>query len=111
MKHTPGPWRIGKIKSVVVSDNKIEGASETGHNGLKAIEYYGGCMVAESIFRKEDAHLIAAAPDLLEALKGLVEAKRMASKNPEGVLRSMEYRWERATKAIANAESSEISKA
>ena len=49
--------------------------------------------------------------ELFGALKSLVEAKEIASKNPEGVLRSMEYRWERATKAIAKAESSEISKA
>lgn len=42
--------------------------------------------------------------ELFGALKGLVEAKEMASKNPEGVLETMKYRWERATKAIAKAE-------
>lgn len=45
--------------------------------------------------------------ELLEALKGLVEAKKMVSKNPEGVLASMKYRWERAARAIAKAEGGE----
>ena len=62
--HTPGPWREGKTGGTVVCDTPIGG--DMGHD---VIEYYGGHLVAESIGRKADVALIAAAPDLLAALE------------------------------------------
>jgi hypothetical protein len=65
-KHTPGNWKVGKTGGVVVSDQPLPGYDING--GHDHIEYYGGHLIAESIWRKEDARLIAAAPDLLNAL-------------------------------------------
>lgn len=61
-KHTPGPWKVGE-GSFVTASHPIP---EVG--GSDAVDYYGGHLVAESIARQNLA-IIAAAPDLLEALK------------------------------------------
>ena len=66
-KFTPGKWKVGKQGSTVVSDSNkyltLPGAIEEDSK-----EYYGGCLIAESI-SPNNIHLIAAAPDLYEALK------------------------------------------
>jgi len=66
-KHTPGPWRIGKTGGTVVCD------TATHREDASGVEYYGGHLVAESICRREDALLIAAAPDLLAACESIVD--------------------------------------
>ena len=48
---TPGPWRIGAIESGMVAIDGANGEEVTG------------------FVSPEDGHLIAAAPDLLDALK------------------------------------------
>jgi len=65
-KHTPGPWDYGW-------EIQPNGCPTVGHKGLMV------CMVAHSAkdpIQKEtalaNANLIAAAPDLLEALKFMV---------------------------------------
>ena len=71
-KHTPGPWFYRKSKDgsefAVYSDESCTKDS---------IITYGGCGCCnasdESIALEEDATLIAAAPDLLEALEGMLE--------------------------------------
>lgn len=55
-KHTPGPWHI--------DGSKQEGL--TVRNGQAAVAVIPGYGVGQ---RMEDARLIAAAPELLEALK------------------------------------------
>jgi hypothetical protein len=69
-RHTPGPWRIGKSGGSVVTDNEIEDAVG-GSWGEDAKTFYGGNLIAESI-TPANARLIAAAPDLLEALRELI---------------------------------------
>jgi len=66
-KHTPGPWKIGK-GSFVIADSPAPGI-----RGSDMIEYYGGHLICESV-SEENAYLIAAAPDLLESLEGIVSA-------------------------------------
>lgn len=61
LKHTPGPWRIGR-KGCVVADVPVP---EMG--GSDAVDYYGGHMVAESIADKNGL-VIAAAPELLDVV-------------------------------------------
>ena len=57
-------WKQGKAIGTVITDN-IEGFDKkTGHTET---EYYGGILIAESIWRSKDVHLISAAPDLLNA--------------------------------------------
>lgn len=65
-------WKVGK-NGCVVTDN-AEGFSETtGHTGSDNIEYYGGTLVCESIWKSKHAKLIAAAPDLLNACQQMIE--------------------------------------
>lgn len=62
-KHTPGPWRLS-------------GHSEDSPEKL-SVEDGNGYFIAEVDFglaQKANARLIAAAPELLEALKELVKA-------------------------------------
>ncbi len=66
-KHTPGPWRLSRSASdSVVCD------TPGAHNSPDSIAYYGGHLIAESIELK-NRQLIAAAPELLEALRSAVE--------------------------------------
>jgi hypothetical protein len=103
-KHTPGPWRIGT----------------PGPNGCHTVGTERGlmtAMVAHSINEpdqaeaaKADASLIAAAPELLEALLALeCDVNTMAycyDKRPENFWRSMEVakrNAQRAREVIAKA--------
>ena len=65
-KHTPGPWQIGKNFGSVVCDTPVPGI-----RGSDDTEYYGGHLIAESV-TEANARLIAAAPELLEALQDMV---------------------------------------
>lgn len=64
MAHSKGKWSIGNCGSVVTDSTEGFDVS-TGHCD---VEYYGGCLIAESILKPADAKLIAAAPEMLEAL-------------------------------------------
>ena len=73
MAHSKGNWKIGKNGGTVVTDC-LDGFEErTGHGGQQAVDYYGGALIAESIMKRDDAKLIAAAPDLLAALQCIVD--------------------------------------
>ncbi|MFA7667327.1 MAG: hypothetical protein WCY32_14555 [Burkholderiaceae bacterium] len=61
---TLGPWRAGKVGGTVVSDQPLPGYK--GNAGHDAVEYYGGHLIAESIWRKADVNLIASCPEMLE---------------------------------------------
>lgn len=97
-KHTPGPWRVGR----------------PGPNGCQTIGTHGGLMVAMVAHSLNDppphreqaignASLLAAAPDLLEALRGLVNALEMEP-GPRGVMDLVPGAIEKARAAIARAE-------
>lgn len=62
-------WRIGKSGSTIVSDEPLPDViSQTA--ALDQM-YYGGHLVAESVFSPQAAKLIAAAPELLQALQAV----------------------------------------
>ena len=85
---TQGPWRAGKTGGAVVADYPIPEVDGSGH-----VEYYGGHLVAESI-APQNIPLIAAAPDLLAALKTLVTIPEVRQEDMQA-----------ARAAIAKAES------
>ena len=101
--HTPGPWTVCKIAE---GFRQIIGVTtDGGKNGfLIAIEPASEQDMA-------DAHLIAAAPDLLAALKGIAQFAQMqvedlaAEAQEGGVLARVELReWSAVLSAIAKAE-------
>jgi hypothetical protein len=74
VKHTPGPWRVGreeKYHSFVSCRSSEDDLSDRN----------AGCWVAEAKGpdHEANARLIAAAPELLEALERLVRAASMSN--------------------------------
>jgi len=72
-KGTKGEWKAGShpgtvIKVIVNEDGIPIKTGSDDVDGYDDVDYYGGYLVAESIRLKEDVQLIAAAPELLEAL-------------------------------------------
>jgi hypothetical protein len=60
-------WSKGKTGGCVVSD------TPNHHTRDDHVDYYGGHLIAESIPKQEYVNLISAAPDLLEALEGMLK--------------------------------------
>lgn len=73
MEYSKGNWIVGKTVGAVVTDCPDGFPTKTGHDDT---EYYGGYLIAESILKPADAHLITAAPDLLKANKETLEYLR-----------------------------------
>lgn len=97
MSHTPGPWRVGRqgeCHSCVVADVPVPGI-----HGSDDVGFYGGHLIAESI-NHQNAKLIAAAPDLLDALRVYVEYDEYIN-GPEGDPRA--DRLQKARAAIEKA--------
>lgn len=69
MEISKGNWTLGKTGDSVITDNGEGFLPYTGHSH---VEYYGGYLIAESIQKKDDAKLIAAAPELLAACQEFV---------------------------------------
>lgn len=63
MSHTPGPWEIHSSRST----GEIEKLDYLIEDGSYEINTQGTYWVAHAL-KVDDAHLIAAAPELLEAL-------------------------------------------
>ena len=79
MSHTPGPWRL--LENIVITDcnnlktNRTHGYG-CGNNFIASLndaEYHEYSSAAE---QAANGHLIAAAPDLLEACKRTINAYR-----------------------------------
>ena len=68
-KHTPGPWTAPEASGLITG---YIWAHEP-YGGIVAQVEDGGQVPYDQEQRKANAHLIAAAPELLEALKSLVE--------------------------------------
>lgn len=65
--HTPGPWRLEQTACLsVVADGHLGALAE-----LRSRLDYGGMHPAVAATREANARLIAAAPELLEALRHL----------------------------------------
>lgn len=69
-KHTPGPWVVGNTDPLLFGKQRGQGTEPIGF-------VYGPSFPERSDLGKEaiaNARLIAAAPELLEALKNLLES-------------------------------------
>lgn len=106
-KHTPGPWEPIKLNSAPLGLWAVNAPGYGGRNPLVCgMEYSKGGPIlhAES---EANARLIAAAPDLLEALKEMVagdaeaieEAQALGVPFPEEMLAT----FKKARAAIARA--------
>ncbi|HHC0136889.1 TPA: hypothetical protein ACN7DQ_005118 [Klebsiella pneumoniae] len=62
-KGTPGPWRVNTIGKHWNNPALVHLEVTFGTDGE---------CICDTVYRREDADLIAAAPQLLEALKGLL---------------------------------------
>jgi hypothetical protein len=95
-KHTPGPWQVGPAYdndgiAEVIIEHKTE------HGNLVVAVALGG-LVGQA----ENANLIAAAPDLLEALQALCEYAETSDDCQYGTL-STKFVRDVALPAIAKA--------
>jgi hypothetical protein len=92
-KHTRGPWKV--ISEQAAREVEVFEVAEVAH--LRVTPDRSGDTFAIAGDAYADAHLIAAAPDLLEALKYMVNV--CSAIDPQG-----EEAHERANAAIAKAE-------
>jgi hypothetical protein len=95
-KHTPGPWRLGKNYGAIVAD-----VQTGGPRGCGDVEAYGGHLVAESV-ASHNAGLIAASPELYEALTACMFALGRSGANVKGGQNRKE--WNAARAALAKAD-------
>jgi hypothetical protein len=118
-KFTPGPWRIGAWSGCCHKEShKGKGKAHPGPrgddpcvyepnfvDGLYGIAAEGGLHVVstsydELVMTEADAHLIAAAPDLLEALETMLDC---FVNDPIGWMDSSDIAIEKAYDAIHKA--------
>ena len=103
IKHTPGTWHDEPC-GVMRPNERLIVAHHGKENGIELITTVGRVFETENT--QGDAHLIAAAPELLEALRRLVQATDYIAKGEDriywtGVLKDAH---EQAETAIAKAE-------
>jgi len=74
-------WSKAKTGGAVITDTSDGFRENSGHSGKEANEYYGGSLIAESIWRAKDVALISAAPELLKCLKEAIESMQLETNN------------------------------
>ena len=92
--HTPGPWHVDKSLHRLVYDANGVGVGEAWH-GVNEREYEE---------EEANARLMAAAPNLLAALKGLTVLDTISEGPQEGAVVIGPQGWANARDAIALAE-------
>lgn len=95
-KHTPGPWCLSDESPMIIEDKHkviVGSASTYPHSGYFPSENEA----------KANARLIAAAPDLLEALKSIAEFWNR-DHNEKALIGACWHAVETAEAAIAKAE-------
>ena len=95
--HTPAPWRIGNKWNSVVADGF------TGYDDEGTIKAYGGHLVCESAKLPANAHLIAAAPDLYEALEEATKWIKWHREHPNTINNNSYLFDNKANAALAKA--------
>jgi len=93
-KFTPGPWRLDHdpIGSGVFSDNENYHGVEAGHGFIKD----GVGFNCTGFMSKADARLIAAAPELFEALSDLLNVTEMQGIDGDAEMEAARYALRKA---------------
>ena len=83
MKYTPKPWEVVSLSGI------------GGNYAIRmSLDDKRTCYGVQSIYKKEDANLIAAAPDMYEALRNLENDNNQIP----------DHAWQMVQDAIAKAE-------
>lgn len=107
-KGTKGNWKIGNYTSTVIADERVKNSNfPTPPNPeYSTDEYkdeYGGYLICESIGNKDDAQLIAAAPEMLKALQTIAEYWKTPQKGNLSLNDHVEHSLKLAEEAINKA--------
>ena len=97
VKHTPGPWEV-EVGSAMLADNGVASLGRLRVVAVTPVLYENA---------QADAHLIAAAPELLAACRAMVSWNDFAADEDSGLESLYEEAIRRARAAIAKAEGSE----
>ncbi len=89
-KHTPGPWFVGEVnrKKQRADINTDTRDSRLGYTSWTGLARVYGCDENKRIgteIMEANARLIAAAPDLLKALRGLLEGADCSDYGEAGI--------------------------
>ena len=95
-QHTPGPWEAKVPGTIVAHSDKCVVRGEDS-----VIDWVATVQVSNMPAWRANAHLIAAAPELLEALRGIVDSFETCPENLHSEL------FTAARAAIAKAEGRE----
>lgn len=95
-KHTPGPWRIFWGRDGNTYPLNIWGPVGSDHAAFRSVVTSFGRKASDE--STANANLIAAAPELLEALKAILDTTAFAHDEPEAEVH------QRALSAIRKAE-------
>lgn len=85
-KHTPGPWKVDEWSVYSTSAKSEDGKSHSYFTVAKCAATCGS-LIHRSIARDEvdaNTRLIAAAPEMLEALKRVIDDMRCACEPGDG---------------------------
>lgn len=105
-KHTPGPWKADPIylgDSPKICAHRLFGGERGGSFATIENKTVTGLRLPNTE-AAANARLIAAAPELLEALKGLVGAHLATPGGPRGVMLDIPHFIDKANAAITKAE-------
>lgn len=94
-KHTPGPWETGSLMT------RVEVLPQGWNMPLCIADCHAGHAPESEAERVANARLLAAAPDMLEALKSVLASVPFASYRGDGELEECE---QMVRSAIARAE-------
>jgi hypothetical protein len=103
-KHTPGPWRIHVIEHLGAKPIEIATSGPTYRGDVAYLQHSENIEGITSAENMANAHLIAAAPDLLAALEELDGVLRSGFSTDEAIRSALD----KSERALARARGEEV---